>query len=117
MTVQQACSDWMIPDDRERGVAAPISASKSDIPLVSAVISVYNDPDKNWLAAGRKYPVIDGRSFCPQCLLDSWHGSSELVLQQLLKSYPKSYVRNEDVRRHLRTSHKMGHLQNQSTGF
>jgi hypothetical protein len=67
---------------------------------VAAIQYVMRNPGENWLAKERKYPVIDGRYYCPQCLYDSSRKP-----QTFGEPFPKSYSRGRDVRRHWKHKH------------
>jgi hypothetical protein len=67
---------------------------------VTAIQYVMSNLGEDWLAKNRKYPFIDGRYYCPQCLCDS---SSKP--QTFGEPSPKSYSRGRDIRRHWERKH------------
>lgn len=88
----------MVLDDEQHDLAVPVAAAESEVGWISAINYLKNNLNENWLTKGRKYPVIDGRFYCPQCFHDSIRVSQ--TFRELIRSSPSSYSRNRDVRRH-----------------
>ncbi|KAF2174930.1 hypothetical protein K469DRAFT_756528 [Zopfia rhizophila CBS 207.26] len=114
VVLQQDNSDFMMLEQHHPAV--PVAAVESEVEWVSAIQYVGTNLHENWLADRRKYPVINGRFYCPQCFYDSIYTSQ--TLGELVKSSPKSYRRSQELRRHWRDKHsKTGYLQIYATGY